>query len=92
MDISSIEFDGDGEAEDDLARLWTEAPVGKRERITVAANDAEVRLRENPEAGSLIIDGVHPPVRYLDRDVLRVFYQIYESEKKIILIGFRSLP
>jgi ParE toxin of type II toxin-antitoxin system, parDE len=91
MDISSIEFDGDGDAENDLARLWTQAPVGKRERITVAANDAEVRLLENPEAGSLITDGVHPAVRYLDCDVLRVFYQIYESEKRIIIVGFRGL-
>ena len=45
----------------------------------------------NPEAGSLITDGVHPPVRYLDCDVLRVFHQIFESEKIIIIIGFRTL-
>jgi hypothetical protein len=54
MDISSIEFDGDGDAENDLARLWIEAPAGKRERIAVAANDAEDRLLEDPDAGTLI--------------------------------------
>ena len=83
MDISKIEFDGDGDAEDDLARLWTQAPVGKRERIAIAVNDAEDRPRENPEAGSLITDGVHPPVRYLDCDILRVFYQVYDP----VLVG-----
>jgi hypothetical protein len=92
MDIDSIEFDGDGDAENDLARLWIEAPLGKRERIAVAANDAEDSLRENSEAGTLITDGVHPPVRYLDCDVLRVFYQAFESQRKIIIIGFKSLP
>jgi hypothetical protein len=92
MDISTIEFDGNGDAENDLARLWTNAPPGMRGRITVAANDAENCLRENPEAGSLITDGVYPPVRYLDRDVLRVFHQIYVSERKIIIIGFKSVP
>ena len=60
MNISRIEFDGNGDAEDDLARLWTEAPPGKRERITIAASDAEARLQEDPEAGSLITNGVHP--------------------------------
>lgn len=92
MDLSRIEFDGNGDAEDDLARLWTEARLGMRKRITIAAKVAEDCLRQNPEAGSLITNGVHPPVRYPDRDVLRVFYQIYESENKIIIIGFRSLP
>jgi hypothetical protein len=91
MEIDRIEFDGNGDAENDLARLWTEAPIGMRERIALAANDAEGSLRDRPEAGTLITDGVHPPVRYLDCDVLRVFYQIYESENKIIIIGFRGL-
>ena len=31
-------------------------------------------------------------MRYADCDVLRVFYQIYESEKKIIIVGFKGLP
>jgi len=92
MTIRRIEFDGNGDAENDLARLWTEAPPGTRERITIAANDVEDRLRENPEAGSLITDGVHPPVRFLDCDILRVFYQLFESEELIMIIGFRSLP
>jgi hypothetical protein len=82
MDISSIEFDGAGDAESDLARLWTQAPVGKRQRVALAANDAEDRLRENPEAGALITDGVDPPVRYLDCDVLRVFYQVYNLRRR----------
>ncbi len=92
MDIARIEFDGDGNAENDLARLWIEAPAGKREHIARAALDAEDRLRMNPESGNLITDGVHPPVRYLDWVVLRVFYQIFESEQTIIIIGFRGLP
>jgi hypothetical protein len=33
MDINTIEFDGNGDAENDLARLWTNAPLGMRGRI-----------------------------------------------------------
>jgi hypothetical protein len=62
-------------------------PFGKRGRIARAANQAEDRLRENPDAGVLNTDGVHLPGRYLDCDLLRAFYQVYQIEQKVIIIG-----
>jgi hypothetical protein len=87
-----IEFDADGNAENDLAQIWIDAPVGERERIGASENDAEDRLKVDPDAGILITNGVHPPVRYLDAGLLRTFYQYHESHKKIIIIGFRRAP
>ena len=90
MEDAIIEFDDEGNAESDLARIWVDAPTGERDRITKAEDDAESYLKQNPKGGTLITDGVHPPVRYLDWDVLRLFYQFHERENKIIIIGFRS--
>jgi hypothetical protein len=84
-----VEFDGDGNAENDLARLWVDAAEGDRQRITDAAFDVESILQENPRAGDSITNGVSPPVRHLDWDILRVFYRIHESHETIIIIGFR---
>jgi hypothetical protein len=88
MEGVTIEFDDGGNAESDLARIWVDAPTGERERIT-RADDAEQSLRQNPKGGTLITDAVHPPVGYLDWDVLRLFYRFHELENKIIIIGFR---
>jgi hypothetical protein len=89
MEDVIIEFDDNGNAESDLARIWVDAPAGERERITKAEDDAERYLRQNPRGGTLITDGIHPPVRYLDWDVLRLFYRFHELENKILIIGFR---
>jgi hypothetical protein len=40
-----VEFDGDGNAENDLARLWVDAAEGDRRRITDAASDVESILQ-----------------------------------------------
>lgn len=92
MGIGTVEYDGEGNAQNDLARLWCGAAQGKRQRITDAAFEVEDYLKEHAEAGSLITNGVHPPVRYVDWDILRVFYQIFESDDKIIIIGFKLSP
>jgi hypothetical protein len=92
MHIRSVEYDGDGNAESDLARLWCNGGQGERQRITDAAFKAELILLEFPEAGIAITNGVNPPVRYLDRDILRVFYQVFEAHDKIIIIGFTLSP
>src|SRR5262249_43372224 len=70
MDYVTIEFDDAGRAESDLARVWIEAQPGERDRITLAEEAAENHLRQDPKAGTLITDGVFPPVRFLDWDIL----------------------
>ncbi len=80
-----VEFDGEGNAENALARLWIDAAQGDRQRNTDAAFDVEAILEQDPHAGASITNGVSPPVRYLDWDILRVFYQIHESRETIII-------
>ena len=65
-----VEFDGEGNAENDLARLWIDAEQGDRQRITSAAFEVEAFVEENPQAGVPITNGVNPPVRYPDWDSL----------------------
>ncbi len=92
MPIGSVEYDGEGNAEDDLARLWCDGAQGERQRITDAASQVESILLEFPEAGVAITNGVNPPVRHLDCDILRVFYQVFDTHEKIIIIGFTLSP
>ncbi|MFI5460045.1 MAG: hypothetical protein ACHRXM_31895 [Isosphaerales bacterium] len=92
MPISTVEYDGDGNARDDLARLWSDAEQGDRQRITDAAFEVEDYLKANPYKGTVITNGVLWPVRYVDWDILRIFYQVFESEDKIIIIGFKLSP
>ena len=73
-------------------RLWNNCAQGERRRITDAAFTVEPILLEFPEAGIAITNGVDPPVRYLDCDVLRVFYQIFDDQETIIIIGFKLSP
>jgi hypothetical protein len=87
-----IEFDREGNAENNLARLWIDAAQGDLQRITDAAFDVEEILQENPLAGAPNTNGVSPPVRYLDWDILRVFYQIYEARDTIVIIRFTLSP
>jgi hypothetical protein len=91
MPLRQVEFDGRGQAEADLARLWCAGKQGERNRITKAAAGAEKHLRKHPDSGKPLTNGVNPPVRYLDFKVLRVFYQDYETLNKVIIIGFKSL-
>ena len=92
MDYVIIKFDDGGRVESDLARVWLDAPTGERDRITRAEEEAENHLRYDPKGGTLITDGVYPPVRILDWDVLRLYYQLYELENKIIIRGFKRAP
>jgi hypothetical protein len=92
MYIRAVEYDGEGNAEGDLARLWCDAAQGERQRITDAAFKVEALLLDRPEDGIAITNGINPPVRYLDCDPLRVFYQIFEPHQKIIVIGFKLSP
>jgi hypothetical protein len=92
MHIRAVEYDGEGNAENDLARLWCAAVQGDRQRITVAAQKVEECLLDNPQAGIPITNGVTPVVRYLDLDILRAYHQIFESDEKLIIIGFNLSP
>jgi hypothetical protein len=83
-----VEFDGEGNAENSLARLWISAEQGDRQRITDAAFDVEAILEQNPHAGVSITNGVSPPVRHLDWDILRVFYRIDGSRETVVIIRF----
>ncbi len=90
MPIGTVEFDDGGDAESDLARLWDAATEGAKRRIATAISEAGEFLKGQPEAGKpLLLNGVDPPVRYVDWDIVRVFYQVHESAGKIILVGFR---
>jgi hypothetical protein len=88
-----VEFDDAGHAASDLAQIWVDAPPGERSRITKAAHDVENVLAHNPQLGRLVTNGTYPPVRYVDWDIIKVFY-VYDPNVKDILtiIGFKRNP
>jgi hypothetical protein len=59
---------------------------------TSVPRKVEACLLDNPHAGIPITNGVTPVVRYLDLDILRAYHQIFESDEKIIIIGFNLTP
>ncbi len=67
----------------DLARLWQRADAAQRDRITLASNQIDLRLRRNPQQDGESRDRGR---RILLIPPLGVLYRVFEDDKLVRVV------
>jgi len=79
-------------ADGQLVNLWTSAAPGERSLITQASNELDQDLSEDAERKGTPLSTAAPNVRILDRDPLRVYFEVSEPDRMVRIIGFQKIP
>ncbi len=78
------------EADDELMKLWTNAPSAERRDITQASAEIDRYLKEDAHLKGFIYGDEDPPRRVWVRAPMVVHFEVSEPDRRVRILGFEK--
>jgi hypothetical protein len=79
-------------ANNQLARIWTQATPADRAALSLASNTIDRELREDAEQKGLRVSSATSHRRQLEISPLRVYFDVSEPDRRVRIVGFELVP